>query len=179
MSLRIRNYTSLYEAETGREVIREKDRDGEREGRRKTAKRERRREKGRLKRHIRSIYFPGSLLSSCPPGSRFLAGTKASENKKRLARPCESRANMHRERNYTASTLRPPRWYGSAIPSRSSRRRKEREQKSSRHTRGLFLFYRASLFYPSPSPPPLPSGLLSFSSCAIIARINWLHDYRR
>lgn len=63
-----------------------------------------RREKGRLKRHIRSIYFPGSLLSSCPPGSRFLAGLCASENKKKtrssvrvsFARICTASAIIQR-----------------------------------------------------------------------------------
>lgn len=57
---------------------------------------ERVRDVSQAPRHIRSIYFLDSLLSSCSSASRFLANTKARENKKRIrSSVCECCATTH------------------------------------------------------------------------------------
>lgn len=116
-------------------------------------KRERERERrgiSQAPRHIRSIYFPDSLLSSCPPGcSRFLAAQRPARTKKdSLVRICTASAIIPR------ALLDPGRsgCVGAGDATTLLRRRPERKSGP------LFLLYRPS----SPlytSRPPLPHSL--------------------
>jgi len=74
----------------------------------KQREREREREEGSLKRRDISARFTFSTPFCLPvlPSPAFSLAFVPARTKKGLARPCESRANMHRERNYAASTLR-------------------------------------------------------------------------
>jgi len=157
-----------------KEADREREREREREG-----------EVGSLKRRDISARFTFSTPFCLPvlPSPAFSLAQRPTRTKKGLARPCESRANMHRERNYAASALRSQggaAWRGTARHGEGKGRERGRLENLAAHTRPLPILsssptpfrLRASIF---------ASGLLSEfrRRRAIMARVYRPRDDRR
>jgi len=150
--------------ERSRETERQRDREWERE------------RGGSLKRRDISARFTFSTPFCLPvlPSSAFSLAFVPARTKKGLARPCESRANMHRERNYAASTLRSrggaarhgtaPHRTAPPFPASTPKvrggggaREGELENLARAHTASSYFIAVPTLPSP-PSPPPPPSA---------------------